>query len=500
MDFYRMLSRWVQQFPERCALSFEGRTWTFTEFLLVVDRTAELLRRQGIARGSIVAYWSKNDPSFFFVAFACTKLGAVFAPMNFRLAPAEAKAIVAEIGAAGVVAEPAYAASLRAEGLPGSLPLLTTTETSDAGDLAGDDEFGCAADVTLADPALILFTSGTTGRPRGVQLTHSNVWYGTVNVMIGGDFRRDDVILQMAPLSAVATWPWSLATWLKGGELALLESVDAERFLRIVPERRVTSLAPVVALLVSVAAHPDFDTADLSSMRWIVPGGAALSDELRTKFTSKGVEIRLAYGMTETTGMAAFLTAHLTASKPGAAGFPMLLTEIRVVDEDGEDVPQGEGGEVWLRGPNITETIWVDGQPTNARDADGWMHTGDVGRFDEDGVLFIVDRLKDMIKSGGENVYSAEVERVLARHPAVAEVAIVGAPDERWGETVVACVVPEPGATVTVEELREFGARFIARYKLPTRVVLFEELAKTSSGKVQKPALRERVARLAVEA
>lgn len=494
MDFYLMLTRWAEQFPERLALSFDDRAWTFGEFAASVDRIAGRLVELGVRHGDLVAFWSKNHPTYFFTAFACAKLGAVFGPLNFRLSPVEVSVILSEMGAVGVIVSLEHSDDLTQDALPASAWRLTTAEMSAVADGPLVGPAGAAMAVELTDPALILFTSGTTGRPRGVQLTHSNLWHSMVNIMIGGDFRRDDVILQMAPLSAVATWPWSLATWMKGGEVALLESVDADAFLRIVPEKRVTSLAPVVALLVSVAAHPGFDAADLSSMRWVVPGGAVLSDALREKYTAQGAEIRLAYGMTETTGMAALLPPEYASSKSGAAGFPLMLTEIRVVDENGMDVEQGAGGEVWLRGPNITETIWINGSPTPARDADGWLHTGDVGRFDDDGVLFIIDRLKDMIKSGGENVYSAEVERVLGMHPAVAEVAVVGAPHDRWGETVVACVVPNPGAEVTVEDLREFGGRYIAKYKLPTRVLVMDGFEKSSSGKIQKQILRQRVA------
>jgi fatty-acyl-CoA synthase len=498
MDLYTMLDRWAAQFPDRCALSFHGRLWTFREFKLSVDRITKKLSQRGVTVGDIVAYWSKNDPTFFFVAFACAKLGASFAPLNFRLSAIEADAILAEIGAVGLVAETGLAESIRNPSTPGRWWCLTVDDANAVASQKSNDEAKDEIEPDLHRPALMLFTSGTTGRPRGVQLTHANLWHSMLNVIIGGDFRRDDVILQMAPLSAVATWPWALATWIKGGEIALLQAVSATDFLRVVPERKVTSFAPVVALLVAVAASPEFETADLSSMRWIVPGGAVMSDQLRDKWVSKGVEIRLAYGMTETTGMAAFLAPEYAASKPGAAGFPLMLTEIRVVDPAGRVLEQGQGGEVWLRGPNITEVIWIEGVRTPARDSDGWFHTGDVGRFDEDGVLFIIDRLKDMIKSGGENVYSAEVERVLLSHPGVSEVAIIGAPDEKWGETVVACVVPVSDFDLTLEEMRVFGAQYIARYKLPTRLVLFDEFQKSSSGKVQKTMLRAYVAAMGV--
>jgi fatty-acyl-CoA synthase len=495
MDLYSMVARWATLFPDRCALSFHDRLWTFREFREAIDRVAEALRARGVGPGARVSFWSKNDPAWFFTAFAAAKLGAVFSPFNFRLSPSEVRVIMGELGIVGVVTDADGAERLATEGVPDGAFVATTVEIDAVADDRNAASGGPVAPVALGDPAIMLFTSGTTGRPRGVELTHSNIWHSTLNVMIGGDFRRDDVILQMGPLNAVGTWPWSVATWLKGGEVALLEAVDADKFLEIVPRRRVTSLAPVVALLIAVVAHPDFKNTDLSSMRWVVPGGAPMSDELRELWISKGVEIRLAYGMTETTGMVAFLTPELAAEKAGAAGVPLLMTEVRIVDPEGRDVARGDAGEVWVRGPNITERMWVNGRPQNARDAEGWFHTGDVGRFDDDGVLFIVDRLKDMIKSGGENVYSAEVERVLVDHPAVSEIAIVGAADERWGETVVAFVVPVPGATVTLEELRDFGTRSLGRYKLPTRLMLVDAFDKSGAGKIQKAGLRDRLAR-----
>jgi fatty-acyl-CoA synthase len=525
MNLYQLLLRCASRDPKRRALSFQGNVWSFLRMVDWADAAAQQLRGYGVRHGDRVAYWNSNDPSFFAVALACAKLGAVFVPLNFRLAPGEVTSILDEIGISGLVATRSRLDSLEAgertvdKWWTLRLDQLATAPLRDDAVRDGAVRDGAVRDGAVRDgavrdgavrddpqrrfeppghgappaAALILFTSGTTGRPRGIELSHSNLWHSAINVELSGDFLRDDVLLLMAPLSAVATWPWTMATWMKGGEVALMGAVDAEEFFRTVPERRVSSMAPVVALLSAVVAHPDFESADLSSLRWIVSGGAPLADDLRRRFTRRGINIYLSYGMTETTGMAVLLPHTFTESKGAAAGLPLLLTELRLVDEKGVDVAAGDAGEILLRGPNITEAIWIGGARTMAGDAKGWLHTGDVGRRDEDGVLSIVDRLKDMIKSGGENVYSAEVERILGTHDAVAEVAVVGAPDPRWGETVVAFVVLNEGQSLSLEDAREHVGRYLASYKRPTRLVVVDEFAKSSSGKIQKARLRAQV-------
>ena len=341
--------------------------------------------------------------------------------------------------------------------------------------------------------AIIMYTSGTTGRPKGAMLTHGNLWWNNTNALHTLDVVHDDVTLVVAPLFHIGGLNViTLVTWQKGGEVVLHRSFDPAACLADIARYGVTTFFGVPAMFLFLSQHPDFAAADLSSIRMFICGGAPLPEPLLRLYLDRGVPIQQGYGLTETAPMVTFLTAEHSLTKLGSAGRPPLFTEVRIADTDNTTVTEPLArGEVCVRGPNVLAGYWNRPDATaEAIDADGWFHTGDVGYLDGDGFLFIADRVKDMVITGGENVYPAEVESVLFAHPGIAEVAVIGLPDERWGEAVTAVVVAK-AQPPTLEELREFAGRSLARYKLPTRLQIVEVLPRNPAGKVLKFELRE---------
>ncbi|MEU8354229.1 AMP-binding protein, partial [Streptomyces sp. NPDC048845] len=342
-------------------------------------------------------------------------------------------------------------------------------------------------------PALILYTSGTTGRPKGATLTHDNLIWNTLNMLVGVDVAADEVTLISAPLFHVAALNQTLLpTFLKGGTSVVMPSWDVDACYDLVAEHRVTWMFGVTAMFAAFARSPRWADADLSSLRNLMAGGAPVPEALIRTYQERGLVFCQGYGLTETAPGATFLEAAASTDKAGSAGLPAFFTQVRVVRPDLTDTEPGERGEVVVKGPNVTPGYWEQPEATAAAfSGDGWFHSGDIATLDEDGYIYILDRVKDMYISGGENVYPAEVEGVLFAHPDVTECAVVGVPDERWGEAGRAFVVLRPGSGTSHEELRSFLAGRLAKYKVPVHFDTVDSLPRTGSGKVIKQRLRE---------
>jgi fatty-acyl-CoA synthase len=328
-------------------------------------------------------------------------------------------------------------------------------------------------------------------------LTHGNLWWNNVNALHALDIVEDDVTLVVAPLFHIGGLNvTTLVTWQKGGEVVLHRSFDPGACLEAIASQGVTTMFAVPAMLLFMSQHPGFASADLTSLRMVVCGGAPVPEALIKAYNGVGVPINQGYGLTETAPMVSFLTPEFSLAKVGSAGRTPLFTDVRLAGADGRVVADPLGrGEVCVRGPNVMKGYWNKPDATAAAiDSEGWFHTGDLGYLDEDGFLYIVDRVKDMVLTGGENVYPAEVEGTLFHHPAVADVAVVGVPDERWGEAVVAVAVVKENSFLTLEDLRQFAGQSLARYKLPTRLEVVDALPRNPAGKVLKFELRERIA------
>jgi fatty-acyl-CoA synthase len=346
--------------------------------------------------------------------------------------------------------------------------------------------------VALDDVALILYTSGTTGRPKGAMLTHANLVWNTYNLLVGVDVAGDEVALVTAPLFHVAALTQTLLpTFIKGGCSVLAPTWDVDLCFHLVERHRVTWMFGVSTMYAALAQSPRWRTADLSSLRSVMCGGAAVPESLIRAYQERGLVFCQGYGLTETSPGATFLEAGESIRKIGSAGVPVFFAEVRVVRPEGTDAAVDEPGEVLVKGPNVTPGYWRNPSATAAAlTDDGWFHTGDVATFDDEGHLHIVDRVKDMFISGGENVYPAEVENAIFEHPAVAEVAVVGVADEKWGEVGRAFVVCLPDTTLTRDDLRNFLLARLAKYKIPAHVDVVPQLPRTASGKVRKADLR----------
>jgi fatty-acyl-CoA synthase len=409
--------------------------------------------------------------------FATHLLGAIFVPLNFRLTAPEIDYLLGDSGAKILVHAPECADVVRSV----AGPELIALESEYSRFLSSASSEPIDVPVTQDDVALILYTSGTTGRPKGAMLTHANLIWNTYNLLIGVDVRSDEITLVTAPLFHVgALGQTLLPTFIKGGCSVLASSWDVDRCYDLIEKHRVTWMFGVTAMFAALARSPRWPTADLSSLRSLMCGGAAVPESLIRTYQDRGLVFCQGYGLTETAPGATFLEAGESVRKVGSAGVSVFFCEVRVVR-----------GEIVVKGPNVTPGYWRDPDATDAAfTSDGWFRSGDIGRLDGEGHLYIVDRLKDMFISGGENVYPAEVENAIVEHPAVAEVAVVGIPDDKWGEVGRAFVVCLPGATLTLDELRGFLLGRLAKYKIPARLEMVERLPRTASGKVQKSELR----------
>ena len=457
--------------PKREAFTYDGSSTTYGELAVRTTRLAWRLRELGVRHGDRVAYLGPNHPSFAETLFATHQLGAVFVPLNFRLTPAEINYQLADSGAHVLV----HAASHATEH-PRAVSLDTYEEW-----LAGGADEPLDEPVSIDEPALVLYTSGTTGRPKGAVLSHANLLWNTFNLMIGVDIASDEVALVAAPLFHVAALTQTLLpTFVKGGHSVITPGWDVATCLDLVEEHGVTWMFGVSTMFADLAASPHWESADLSSVRVLLCGGAAVPDAVIRAYQDRGLVFCQGYGLTETAPGATFLEASDSVRRAGSAGTCVFFGDVRLSDV----------GEIEVQGPNVTPGYWNDPVATAAAfTEDGWFRTGDLGRFDG-GHLYVVDRLKDMFISGGENVYPAEVENAITSHPDVAEVAVVGVPDQRWGEVGRAFVRPRDGAVFDAAGLRDFLAPRLAKYKIPVHVEVVSDLPRTGSGKVLKPALR----------
>ncbi|MFI0819994.1 long-chain fatty acid--CoA ligase [Streptomyces sp. NPDC021098] len=479
--------RRARKTPGRIAIVHGDDTQTYRELDETVTRYARALRARGIGRGDRVAYLGPNHPSFLHALFATCAVGAVFVPLNTRLAAPELAYVLGDSGAMLLLHDPRCAET--AEEADGGLA-VPVGELGD-GDGDGDDR----ADEVMAadDPCMIMYTSGTTGHPKGAVLSHANITWNSLNVLVDTDLASDEITLVTAPLFHTAALNMTcLPTLLKGGRVVIEPGFDAERMLDLIENQGVTCLFGVPTMFAAVAESPRWETADLSSVRTLMCGGSPVPKALIDVYLRRGLSFIQGYGMTEASPGTLLLDREMSAVKAGSAGVPHFFTDVRLVRSDltGEAAP-GEPGEILVHGPHVMRGYY--GLPDATADAlleGGWFRSGDVGVRDEDGYVSIVDRVKDMIISGGENVYPAEVENALYDHPDVVECAVIGMPDERWGEVGKAVVVLRAGATTEPQDLLDHLAGRLAKYKVPKAVEFRTALPRTASGKIRKSALR----------
>jgi fatty-acyl-CoA synthase len=472
------------------ALHFEGRDIRYDELRAMVMGYAVALRRAGVRRGDRVAFLGLNHPQMLVLLFGLARVGAMLAPLNSRLALAEHERQLADCAPRLLVYEEAFGGHVAA--LRESLPWLVTAELesewtpacarADAG-----DALEVPHDGTLDDDLLLVYTSGTTGEAKGAVLTQNALLWNCVNSIHAHDLGGADHVLMALPLFHVGGLNIMLLPALYvGATVTLHRRFDAGQLLADIATRRPTLTLLVPATIAAVLAHPDWPGADLSSLRMVNTGSSVLPVSLLSPWIERGVPAGQVYGSTETCPIAICLRAEDAERKIGSAGLPAMHCEIRLTAPDGSDVARGEVGEIRVRGPNLMRCYFGKPEATDSALQDGWYHTGDLARQDDEGYFWVVGRSKDMIISGGENIYPAEVESVLADCDDIVEATVVGVPDERWGEVPVAVIVRRPGAALDAAAVLALFDGRLARFKLPRRIVFVESLPKTALGKVQK--------------
>ena len=487
--------------PAKDAIVFgRDQSITYAELADTVDRIATLLRHRGIGAGDRVAFLGENCPEFLQVLFGALRIGAVFVPVNTRLAPPEIAHVLRDSGAHLLIHEPEFAE--RISQLGDALPPTLVTDAGDIDDpglavlarLIRPEEY--EADIAPDDPAAIVYTSGTTGKAKGAVLTHANLTWVAINTLVDYDVMSSEVALMISPLFHVASLGMgALPVLLKGGTLVLERSFDPGRALSLIERHRVTMLSGVPTTFQLLVDHPDWSATDLSSLNNLTCGGSPVPTRILNAYEERGLHFSQGYGMTETSPGATSLDPAMTRRKQGSVGVAHFFTEVRVADQSGTPVSPNVVGEVQVSGPNVFAGYHGLPEATSAAfTEDGWFRSGDLGSFDEDGYLFISDRLKDMIISGGENIYPAEVEDLINDLDAVTGAAVIGVPDERWGEVPWAVVTLRPGASIELEDVWAHLTGRLARYKHPKHLIVVDALPRTATGKVRKAELRSRFA------
>jgi long-chain acyl-CoA synthetase len=468
-------------------------SFTYAEFNERTDALAAGLAGLGVKPGDVVSVFLPNSPAFLEAWWAILKAGGVFGPVNPALTGAEAQFVVEHSEAVAIVTDAAGAEKLAGRELPG---LRHVIGIDGAGDVSLDDLRGRGGEVPEHgrepdDLAAILYTSGTTGQPKGAMLTHRNY---LVDCAVGAELLplvEGERVGMMLPLfHANAQVVTFMVPIMIGAEVIMWERFSASTFWQTIDEYKPVTISAVPTILATIVDAPGAPTGP-TSLRYVVCGAAPLSRELLETFETR-LDIRIleGYGMTETTCISS-INPFYGARKPGSIGLPVRRQEMRIVDEDGNDVAAGERGEIVMRGPMVMPGYLKNPEANEATIRDGWLHSGDIGYVDEDGYFFIVDRTKDMIIRGGENIYPREIEEVLYQHADVLECAVIGLPDKVRGEEVLAVVAARADATLDADELKEFAAERLAKYKVPRQIEIRDELPKTPTGKIQKAPLRE---------
>ena len=498
IDLASILSRVCERAGNLPAITYEGETRTYKDLNERILQLAAHFEDRGVRKGDRIGYVGQNHPAFLETLFAAATLGAIFVPINFRLTGSELKYIVEDAGLHHLVYDGFMQDTVDKiqDNLSCQNYLTIEIDTSQWPSYEAITKAKRTLEhrsIPAADDiAFIMYTSGTTGRPKGVMLTHANIFWNDVNITYIED-TLGPVVLTCCPLYHIAGLSCTaLASLFRGTHQILHRAFDPAAVMRDIATYRVNTSLCVPAMLLFISQHEDFATSDLSSLKAMMSGGAPVPAPLIKTFQNKGVPFYQVYGLTETAPYALINAASDSLRKPEASGKPVFFCQVKVTDSEGRELGVGEKGEICIKGPNVMAGYWHKPQATaEAITPDGWFKSGDIGYKDDEGFFHINDRKKDMVISGGENVYPAEVESILYEHPSVREIAVIGMPDEKWGEAVTAVIALNNGQTLTLAELRSFCDGKLANYKIPLRLYEIESLPRNPSGKVLKYQLRE---------
>ncbi|WP_280399762.1 class I adenylate-forming enzyme family protein [Nocardia carnea] len=487
-----LVERRAERQPERVAIVHEDRCWSYGHLRDRIHAAAQFLSRRGVVPGDRVVCFSENRPEMLVALYACSRIGAVFAPVGVASTVEELTHIVDDLDARVVLVSAETADRLAGDIGPHiALYLLAPTSGTSLDVIpAGADTVVDVHRSDPEDPALIVYTSGTSGRPKGVILSHRALWFNSLNTLLGLDIVSDDVTLVNTPLSHTAALnTLAVSTLYKGGTVVIDRGFDALRCLDQICRHRVTTMFAVPSMLALMARSEGFDLADLSSLRWVLGGGAPMPPALVATWSGRGVPVLPSFGMTEAGPSVSFRRRDEGSSKSGSSGPAALLTDLRIVSPQGIDCATGAVGDIWVRGPHLASGYWRNIEATAAAFVGEWLITGDRGYLDEDGDLWVTGRSKDTIITGGENVDPAEVEHLIAQYPGIREAAVVGRPHPVWGEVITAVLVTD--VEVTVEDLRHFLQPHLAKFKIPRAIETRSELPRSAVGKLLRRALAE---------
>src|SRR3990172_12330357 len=507
------LSRREMLTPDKVALvdvQRDNREITYREWNRAANRTANFLReRLGIAKGERVAVLATNSVDYLSIWFALGKLGAILQNLNWRLTASELTALVLDAAPKALIYSGEFCAQVNElrPNVPGVASFVALDDKAMDGDFdfAEREAFGDSAPpaVELAwnDPWVICYTGGTTGTPKGAVLTYRSIAANSVNTVMSWGLTPGDVAVLDSPLFHTGGLNVFTAPLVHiGGTTIVCKRFEPDRLFDLIRDKRVTIYFGVPTMFLMLQQHPRWEEADFSHLKLVISGGAPCPLPIFERFWARGVDFKTGYGLTEAGPNTFWLPPKDVRAKPGAVGFPLFHIDVRVCRPDGRECEADEVGELLIRGPHVCAGYWNNPQATaeaigplpNDPAGPAWLHTGDLARRDAEGYYYIVGRSKDMIISGGENIYLAEVESVMHAHPAVAEAALIGVPHEKWGEVGKAVVVVRSGARLAEAELIEFLRARLANYKVPKSVVFTNELPKTGANKVDKKALTEK--------
>lgn len=499
MDLCSLIDRNAAFSPDKIAIAFEGERLSYAAFAARIERTATVLQQElGVGRGDRVAILSLNRPDYLVLLYACARLGAMLVPLNWRLAVAEQLFILSDAGAKVLVLEQAFegvlvelgrtAPGISVVGLDFTPPRGMTFE----GLLARSEGSGSNPHTDLTCPLLIVYTSGTTGRPKGAVLRQEALFWNGVMSQHMHNMTSDDHVLTVLPFFHVGGLNIQTTPALQLGATVTIHARFApETALAAIERERPTLTVMVPAIIQAVSEHPAWAAADLSSLKAVATGSTIVPPHLIDRFTARGVPVLQVYGSTETCPIAIYTRLGGDLSRVGSTGLAGLCCEAKIIDQAGNEVPTGAPGEIAVRGPNVFFEYWGNADATRDALHDDWYCTGDIGLCDADGYFWVRDRKKNLIISGGENVYPAEVERVLLEHPDVSECAVIGRPDPRWDEVPIAYVIRRSGSRLGADELRNHIQAQLARYKVPRDIVFVTDLPRTALGKVQHFLLKQ---------
>ena len=492
------IGRWGKSFPEKEALvdAIRNRRYTYGQLTRDVNRLAHFLQSGlGIKKGDRVAALSLNRAEYITLFFAASRLGAILVPLNIRLAPQEFVYYLEDSSPQALFFDEDHQSI--AEGLKAKVKLAHYV-CFDASDTVGQslpavwdslpEEPLPEIPISASDPQLIIYTSGTTGLPKGVILTYGMITWNAINTNLGWDLRSDDRTVLHSSLFYTAGWNvFTLPLFHCRATNVLVRGFDADLILNLIEREHLTLFFGVPTMFQMLIESPRFAAADFSSIRFMVSGGAPMPRKIfETMKAVKGVHLWEGYGLTEV-GPNNFLAN----GKLGTVGHPMPHVDLKVLDADGRELPSGQEGELLLRGDHMCAGYWKKPEATAEAIRGGWFHTGDLARIDEDGHVAIVGRKKDMIISGGINIYPAEIEKAIEAHPQVAAAAVIGVPDEKWGEVGKAIIELKPGGALLFEDLQRFLGDRLGKFKIPRYMTIVRELPRTAaSGKIQKFILK----------